>query len=137
MAAIAASVDEHALKRLLPFFGAKLLCDIRATNIAHYQAKHTREGAEGRTMNIEIGLLRGVLGSHRLWDSLSPDVHVLTEGSDAGRALTATEESALLEATRQTESTCNIAAVLALNTAMRKTKFGNCSGHRLTSNNVP
>jgi len=48
---------------------------------------------------------------------------MLTERKDAGRALTAVEESALLEATRQTESACHTATVLALNTAMRKVEI--------------
>lgn len=118
-----ASIDEHALKHLLPFFGKKLLCDIKASDISHYQARRREKGAEGRTVNMEIGLVRRVMRSYRLWDSLAPDVHMLTERKDIGRALAPVEEARLLEATRKTESACHTATVLALNTAIRKNEI--------------
>ncbi|MBZ5543619.1 MAG: tyrosine-type recombinase/integrase [Acidobacteriia bacterium] len=69
---------------------------------------------------MEIGLIQRMLRKYRLWDSIAPDVHMLSERKDIGRALTADEEQRLLEATAKTDSACHTAIVLALNTAMRK-----------------
>lgn len=120
VAASTAGIDTHALKHLLPVFGAKLLCDVKADDLASYQAKRKREGAQSRTINMEIGLIQRMLRKYRLWDSIAPDVHMLSERKDIGRALTADEEQRLLEATAKTDSACHTAIVLALNTAMRK-----------------
>ena len=67
---------------------------------------------------MEVGVLRGVLMAHRLWERIAPDVHMLPERKDIGRALTAEEERRLLEATMQRDSACHTATVLALNTSM-------------------
>ena len=53
--------DARALRHLIPVFGPKLLCDISADDIAHYQRKRQREGVQGRTVNMEIEALRQVL----------------------------------------------------------------------------
>jgi integrase len=111
-------IDKYTLKRLIPVFGSKLLCDITAEDIARYQKKRREEGAEGRTVNIEVGVVRGVLTAHRLWERIAPDVHMLTERKDIGRAITAEEERRLLEATSLRDSACHTATVLALNTSM-------------------
>jgi len=66
-------------------------------------------------------VLRGVLTAHRLWEPIARDVHTLPERKDIGRALTAEEEWRLLEATRQHDSACHTATVLALNTSMGRT----------------
>ncbi len=104
----------------MPVFGPKLLCDITAHDVAAYQSKRRREGAQGRTVNIEVGMLRSVLGAYRPWDTIAPEVHMLAENKDAGRALTDDEERRLLEAAAGLDSACHTATVLALNTAMRK-----------------
>lgn len=61
------SIGAQALKRLVPVFGPRLLCDVTAQDIDGYQAKRRREGAQGRTVNIEVGVLRQVLAAHKLW----------------------------------------------------------------------
>src|SRR6266567_9148539 len=94
------SIGEHALKHLLPTFAAKLLCDITASDIHVYQAKRRREKAQGRTVNIEVSVLRQVLAAHKFWDSLANDVRMLPERKDIGKALTDGEERRLLEATQ-------------------------------------
>ncbi len=119
VAAHTVTIDRQALKHLLPAFGPRLLSDIEARDIAGYQSKRQRDGAQGRTVNLEIGVLQRILRMHRLWDALAPDVHMLPERRDIGRALTAVEEGRLLEATAKTDSACHTATVLALNTAMR------------------
>lgn len=122
-----AGTDSRALKHLLPRFGHRLLCDITAREIETFQANRQREGAQGRTINMEVGVLRQVLISYRvgqgksnLWTLISQDVHMLPERRDIGRALTADEERRLLEETAKIDSACHTASLLALNTAMSK-----------------
>ena len=113
-----ADIAKYSLKHLIPVFGSKLLCDITAEDIARYQKRRQQDGAEGRTVNMEVGVLRGALTAHRMWERIAPDVHMLPERKDIGRALTADEERRLLDATRQRDSACHTATVLALNTSM-------------------
>jgi integrase len=113
-----ADIAKYSLKHLSPVFGAKLLCDITAEDIAQYQKRRQQDGAEGRTVNMEVGVLRGVLTAHRMWERIAPDVHMLPERKDIGRALTVEEERRLLDATKQRDSACHTATVLALNTSM-------------------
>jgi integrase len=47
-------------------------------------------------VNIEVGFLRQIMRKHGTWARIAPDVRMLTERQDVGRALTADEESALL-----------------------------------------
>lgn len=114
------SIARLALKHLLPVFGNRLLCDISPETIRHYQQSRLREGAEGRTVNIELGLLRQVLKANNCWQPLEYKVQMLRERKDVGRALTPEEETRLLDACRNLDSACHTAVLLALNTAMRK-----------------
>ncbi len=115
-----ADIDKYSLKHLIPAFGSRLLCDITAEDIARYQKKRQEDGAEGRTINMEVGVLRGVLTAHRLWEPIARDIHMLPERKDIGQALSPEEERRLLEATKQRDSACHTATVLALNTSMSK-----------------
>ncbi len=114
------SIGRESLKHLLPVFGSKLLCDITARDVAAYQAKRRKANAQGRTVNIEVGVLRSVMGAYRLWDGISPEIRMLPENKDVGKALTHDEECRLLKATENADSACHTATVLALNTAMRE-----------------
>jgi len=86
----------NSLNHLLPIFGKKLLCDIDGRDIAKYQRARPAEGASNRSCNIEVGLLRSIMRRAGLWARVAPDVTMLKERDDAGRALSADEESALL-----------------------------------------
>jgi integrase len=55
-----------------------------------------------------------------MWERIAPDVHMLPERKDIGRALTPEEEGRLLEETKRRGSACHTATVLALNTSMGK-----------------
>jgi integrase len=112
-----------ALNRVLPAFGSRLLCDIDADAIREYQKKRLAEGAQGRTINIEIGVLRQVLKANECWQPLDGKVKTLYERKDVGRALTPEEEYRLLEAAHKSDSACYTAVVLALNTGMRKNEI--------------
>lgn len=97
-------IAEQRLKHLLPAFGGMLLCDIEARDIAQYQRARLSAGAAPRTVNMEVGVLRAVFKRNRLWGNIQPDVKLLPERTDAGRALKAAEERALLAACAESRS---------------------------------
>jgi len=61
--------EETNLAHLKPEFGQKLVCDIDAKDISRYQKKRLKEGASGKTINLEIGTLRAILRRHGIGDS--------------------------------------------------------------------
>lgn len=112
-------IAEQALKHLLPVFGQKLLCEITPKHIRKYQSARIGEGMTGRTVNIEIGVLRQVLEAEKFWRGLESEVNMLPENQDVGRALSHDEETRLLAECKKADSACYTAVVLALNTTMR------------------
>jgi integrase len=112
-----------ALNQLLPGFGSKLLCDIDAHSIQEYQQRRLYQGAQGRTINIETGVLRQILKAYECWRPIEGRVRTLRERKDIGRALLPDEEHRLIEATRLLDSACSTAVALALNTAMRHSEI--------------
>lgn len=112
-----------ALNQVLPVFGKKLLCDIDAQAIKEYQQRRLAQGSQGRTINIEVGVLRQILKTNGYWTPLADHIKGLPERKDIGRAITSSEESGLLTAAHGIDSPCYSAAVLGLNTAMRHSEI--------------
>ena len=111
-----------ALSHLKREFGGLLLSNISADCIGRYQARRTAEGAAGRTVNMEVGVLRAVLKKYRFWGTISDGVQFLKERRDVGRAISPEEETLLLQTAgerRYSDSPFYVIVVLALNTAMR------------------
>jgi integrase len=109
-----------AMKHLSPVFGKKLVVDIQAQDIARYQKTRLAEDASGRTINIEVGCLRGVLKRAGQWARIQPGVEMLPERDDAGHALTAEEEATLLAECRKSRSRLLAPfVVVAIETAAR------------------
>ncbi len=123
VAANTQNVARLALKHLLPVFGPKLLCDITPQDITDYQRIRQQSGAQGRTVNIEVALLRQVLKFCDLWQPFTGKVRMLRERHDVAKALTLEQERSLLSVTAEADSACHTAAVLALNTAMRRNEI--------------
>jgi integrase len=115
------NIARVALKHVLPAFGNNLLSDVTAKDIQSYQQDRLKDGAQGRTINIEVQTLRQVLRANKYWKHLEGEIHGLKERKDVGRALTPEEESLLLAecAKIATGSACYAAVTLAINTAMR------------------
>jgi integrase len=114
------AIAETNLNRLLPTFGGMLLCDIEARDIARYQRARQDGGAAPRTINMEIGTLRAILKRNRHWANVQPDVKMLPERTDAGRAISAREEKALLAACAESRSRLlHPFVVLAIETGAR------------------
>jgi integrase len=107
------------LKRLLPAFGGTQPSDITPQDVARYQQARLRQGAQGRTVNMEVQVLRQILKASRCWRHLEGEVHALRERRGIGKALSPEDEGRLLDECARSGSACHTAAVLALNTAMR------------------
>lgn len=80
-------IGRESLKHLLPPFGGKLLSDVTPKDIQVYQQARLREGAQGRTINIEVQVLRHIMKAHKCWQHLAEEVHRLRERKGIGKAL--------------------------------------------------
>lgn len=113
-------VVKHTLKRLNPAFGKMLLTDIAASDIRRYQARRHAAGMSGATINMEVGTLRAILRRHRLWANLQPDVRMMRQRTDVGRALDAEESARLLKACAKSRSrSLHPAVLLSIHTGLR------------------
>src|SRR5262249_9899369 len=101
-------------------FGELPLKKITAQVILDYQ-KERIQNVSGRTVNLEIGLLRRVLRKNKQWSRLADDVRMLPEDPKEARVLSAEEKARLLETARFKPEwqIAYCAAVLALNTTCR------------------
>ena len=114
------TVANTCLKHLRQSFGRRLLCDIAAKDIARYQQQRLKEMAQGKTVNLELGVLRQIMKAYECWSPLDGKVKALPVRRNVGRALSPDDESLLLERCAAADSACYTATVLALNTTMRK-----------------
>ncbi len=120
LAASSQRIERDNLKHLRPKFEKRLVTDIQAKDVAHYQQGRLSEGAAPKTINLEIGTLRAILRRHRVWAEIQQDVRMLPALDDVGHAITQQEEAALLTACLQSRCRClYVAVMLALNTGMR------------------
>lgn len=87
------------VKRLL---GPALLPDLAEDAIRGYIRARLKEGAGGRTINMEVGELSRAIGQK--WSVIWPRVRKLEERKDVGRALSPAEEQKLLAAVSEQES---------------------------------
>ena len=91
-------IEQANLCHLLPRLGRKLVSDIDELDIAQYQQARIDEDASPKTINLEIGTLRAVMKNLGQWGRVQPKVKMLKTRDDIGRAITAQEEAALLQA---------------------------------------
>ena len=114
--------DRERGKPLEAFFGETPLNRITAERITKYQQHRNSDGLSGRTINLEVGLLRRIMKRYRQWARLADLVENLPERSYVERALEEDERKRLLAvaSTNPRWMVAYWAAVLALNTTMRK-----------------
>jgi len=79
------AIEQANLKHLNLFFGKIWICDVRAEDIAHYQASRKQDGAAPKTINLEVGTLKAILRKNRLWFAIQQDVRMLRVSEDARR----------------------------------------------------
>jgi integrase len=90
--------------KLSRHFGNRLVSDITSDDIGALQRKRQAEGLSGRQVNCEVATLRAILKRNRLWAEIAPDVKMLRERSDTGRALSLEDDAKLLDAIAQSPS---------------------------------
>ncbi len=118
-----------AVKHLRAAFGATLVSDLTAAEIARFQQSRMRQSAAAPTINKEVSCVRSILKDCGLWAELQRDVKMLKERQDVGKALSPEEEARLLRAAsyvgRQQGHWSPIYTVtaLALNTGMRNSEI--------------
>lgn len=82
--------------------GTVLLPDLTEDAVRGYMKTRIQEGASGRTINMEIGELSRAIG--KPWSILWPKTRKLEERKDVGKALSPSEEAALLNALNENSS---------------------------------
>jgi integrase len=117
------AIAQNSKAHLLPDFGKLLLLQIEPDDVRRYQKERTREGAAPRTINIEVGLLRSVMGS--LWSRMESDdddkVELLPEPDSIGVKLAPEDEALLLtECSRSRSRVLFPFVVTAIETGARK-----------------
>jgi integrase len=113
-------IHENSWSHLSPHFGKLLLEDISPRHISRYQSARKKEGVSNRTINIEVGLLRMVMIKHRRWHNISPDIRMLKEREDVGRALSPDEQVRILTAAQRSASrSLYLAVLLSIHSGMR------------------
>jgi len=119
------TTDREKSRRLREFFGKRgknvQVRRIVAEMITAYQTYRLKQGVSGRTINMEVGLLRRILKRSKQWARLADDVVMLPECPKEARVMTA-EEKARLLATAELKPAWTVArcaGILTLNTTMR------------------
>jgi integrase len=96
------------------------VCDVDANDVAEYQRKRLIDGVSNRTVNYEVGTLRGILRQFGLWGPIADRVRSLPERHDVGRALSAGEETKLIAAASASRSPALLQLLLiSLDTGIR------------------
>ena len=106
---------------MLPALQGRLLLDIDADTIASYQRHRLADGASPKSINLEVGTLRGLLRHHNLWtEALRRDVRPLKIRDDHGISLTVDKERRLTAACRASRFPSLLPAfVVAMQTGLR------------------
>jgi integrase len=118
-------IDRERLVPLLRAFAELPLESISAERVAAYQRQRLVAGVSPRTINMELGVLRRLLGRFGLWAPLASHLEMLPENPRAIRVLTADEKQRLFATARSSgrwmHACC--AAIIASNTTCRKVEL--------------
>jgi integrase len=97
-----ASGSVHGYKyRVAPImekFGHRLICDLTLQDVFAYQRQRIALGKSPRTVNYEVGCLRGILKMYGLWATLADNMKSLKQDNNVGRAISVEDEQKLLKA---------------------------------------
>ena len=121
---VAERTSQFEKERLVPLrrhLGKKILGRIASGDISAYQETGMGEGVSGRTINMEVSVLRRMLRKAKRWAMLAEDVTMYPETSHIGRALIQGEKSCLFETAAKKPEwlVAHCAAVLAASTTCR------------------
>ena len=120
--------EKERLKPLCKHFGENPLLRFKAENVTSYQTARLAAGISGRTVNMEIGVLRRMLKRAKVWSAVAEDVRTLPERQGAfGKVLPANLKRKLFEvaASKPEWTAAHCAAVLAVSTTCRGVEIKN------------
>jgi len=109
------------LKPLCKEFGEIAVSRLSPEMVRRYIAERKKVGVANKTVNLELGVLRGILKRAKRWHSFCDEIKPLPVKHEIGRALTPEEKARLekLAATKPDWQNARLAMTLALNTTMR------------------
>jgi integrase len=115
---------KSCLKHLTVTFGKRLVCDIGLTEVVQYRTARLDAGASPRTVNYEVGTLRGILKTYGLWAPIGERIKKLRENNDVGRALSHLDEQKLLAACRASKAPALLPLfIFGRDTGLRKSEM--------------
>jgi integrase len=101
-------------------FRNRLIIDIDERDIAEMQRTLTAEGFAGRTVNLQVTVLRMILRYAGVWGTIAGRVRMLRERHDVGRAISREDETRILDAIRKSRSPALYPLfVLSMDTGLR------------------
>lgn len=121
-------IDRERAKVLKRIMGGVLVRKIDAAAIRAYQDARKAENVSGRTVNLEVTLIRQILKRAKRWSVIADDVGNLPENQNVvGRVLTREQKLLLFQtaASRPEWDVAFCAAVVAVNTTCRKIELLN------------
>jgi integrase len=115
-------LERNLLSPLKRFFNDAPVGRIRADRIAAYQRERRRTGISGRTLNMEIAVLRQIMKRGKVWSIVAEDVQLDKENTrTVAKVITQEQKALLFKAAAEKEEwlVAFCAAVLAVNTTCR------------------
>jgi hypothetical protein len=97
---VAERTQQFEKERLNPikFFGENPLLRIKAERISAYQRSRLAQGVSGRTINLEVGVLRRMLKRAKVWAAVDEDVKAFPEHArEVGKVLTVEQKRLLFD----------------------------------------
>jgi integrase len=119
-------IDRERSKVLVRHIGKVLVRKIDAGVIRLYQDARKAEGVSGRTVNIEVTLIRQVLKRAKRWSVIADEVSNLPENQNVVGRVLSHEQKVHLFRTAASKSEWDVAycaAVIAVNTTCRKVEL--------------
>jgi integrase len=115
------ATEKERLKPLREYFGDTPLTRISPDMVRAYVTERKKGGVANKTINLEIGILRGVLKRAKRWHLFSDEIKPLPVRHEVGKALSPEEKFNLQKAAGKNPDWENarLAMTLALNTTMR------------------
>jgi integrase len=113
--------EQERLKPLKKYFQQTSLARITCEMLRHYITERKKAGVANKTVNLEMGIVRGLLKRAKRWHLFEGEIKPLPVTHQVGRALTNPEKGWLERMASRNPSWQNARAamVIAFNTTMR------------------
>jgi integrase len=113
--------ERERLKPLRAYFGNTPVVRLSPDSIMAYISERKNTGVANKTVNLELGVVRGVLKRAKRWHLFADEIKPLPVRHQVGRALSPEEQLGLQQAAAKKPDWENarLAMTLALNTTMR------------------